>query len=449
MDEEATRLVSEVHDLVSAGHAADAAVRLAGIHPADSADVLQQLDAPSRTILIPAIPVDEIARIIEYLPDDTRGHLIDEIAETSLAAVLDEVDDDIAADILRGLPGERSGTILRAMRRANTVAPLLGHADETAGGHMTRAFIALNRGWTADRAIQYLRRIRPDAESAYYLYVVDAGMRLEGVVSLRDLIIAPPDVTLGDIMQPGIVSARDDMDQEEMARLVSRYDLIALPVVDAEDRLVGVITVDDVLDVLEEEATEDILKLAGVGVKERALSPVRESVRRRLPWLAVNMAVALVTAFVISQFESTIARVATVAAIMPVIAGQGGNAGIQTSTIIVRGLGLDEISLTDVGRVLRKEIALGVVKGVLFGAALAAVVWIWDQNTALAAIAGAAMLLNMLVASVAGVMIPIALRYGFRVDPATAAGVFDTMLTDILGFFIFLGLATLFIDRLT
>ena len=448
MEEEAGRLVSEIHDLVAAGQPDAAASRLGTVHPADSADVLNELDSEDRALLIPVMPVEEMARIIEYLPDDGRDRLIDEIPGDDLARVLDEVDDDIAADILRALPDDRSQEVLRAMRRANAVAPLMRHGDQTAGGHMTRAFISLNGNWTADRAIQYLRRVRPDADSAYYLYIVDPNMRLEGVVSLRDLIIAAPQATLASIMQP-VVSARDDIDQEEMARLVSRYDLIALPVVDADDRLVGVITVDDVLDVVEEEATEDILKLAGVGVKERALSPVHESVRRRIPWLAVNMCVALASAFVVSQFESTIAKVATVAAIMPVIAGQGGNAGIQTSTIIVRGLGLDEISLSDVGRVLRKEVALGVVKGILFGAALAAVVWVWDQNVTLAGIAGAAMLLNMLVASVAGVMIPMTLRYVVKVDPATAAGVFDTMLTDILGFFIFLGLATIFIDRLT
>jgi magnesium transporter len=329
------------------------------------------------------------------------------------------------------------------------VAPLLGHADESAGGHMTRSFVSLNGNWTVERAISYLRRVRPDADSAYYLYVIDAGGRLEGIVSLRDLIIASPPTALADIMSREVVKARDDMDQEEMARLVQRYDLVALPVVDANDRLVGVITVDDVLDVVEEEATEDILKLAGVGVKERALSPVMESARRRIPWLAVNMCVALVSAFVVSRFEDTIAKVAALAALMPVIAGQGGNAGVQTATIVVRGIALDELKVGDLARVLTKEIALGALKGTLFGVVLAGIAYAWQQNTTLALIAGSAMFLNMIVASVGGVMIPMTLRYVFKLDPATAAGVFDTMLTDIMGFFIFLGLATLFLSRLT
>jgi magnesium transporter len=230
--------------------------------------------------------------------------------------------------------------------------------------------------------------------------------------------------------------------------LVQRYDLVALPVVDADNRLVGVITVDDVLDVVEEEATEDILKLAGVGVKERALSPIRESARRRLPWLAVNMCVALVAAAIVSQFEDTIAKVAALAVFMPIIAGQGGNAGIQTSTIIVRGLALDEIDLGDLLRVLAKEIGLGTLKGLIFGGALVLIAYVWKDNMTLALVAGAAMFLNMIVASVGGVMIPMTLRYVFRLDPATAAGVFDTMLTDIMGFFIFLGLSTLLLSQI-
>jgi magnesium transporter len=234
-----------------------------------------------------------------------------------------------------------------------------------------------------------------------------------------------------------------------MARLVQRYDLVALPVVDAGNRLVGVITVDDVLDVVEDEATEDIYKLAGIGVKARALSPLRESLQRRLPWLAVNGMVALIAAFVVSRFEHTIAEVAALAVFMPVIAGQGGNAGVQTSTIVVRALALEEITIADLFRVLFKEMQLGIVKGLIFGSAIGAVAYAWQQNETFAAIAGLAMFLNMIVAGLTGVLIPMTLRYVLKLDPATAAGVFDTMVTDIMGFLIFLGLATIMLDRLS
>ncbi len=451
MEEEAVSLVSEIHDLIASGEPDAAAARLGAVHPADGADALTELDADLRGALIAIIPHPEMARIIEYLPDDARKDIIQEVDDrdpSTLPELLDEVDDDIVADILHDLPDHRAGEVLNQMRRGASVAPLLRHADESAGGHMTRSFLSLNAGWTADRAIQYLRRVRPDAETAYYLYVVDAGGRLEGIVSLRDLIIASPAAAIADIMSREVVSARDDMDQEQMARLVQRYDLVALPVVDENNRIVGVVTVDDAMDIVEEEATEDILKLAGVGVKERALSPVLESARRRLPWLIANMGVALAAAFVVSRFEDTITKVAALAVLMPVIAGQGGNSGVQTATIVVRGLGLDEIDWSDVFAVLWKEILLGVLKGTLFGLTLGAIAYLWQDNATLALIAGLAMFLNMIVASIGGVMIPMTLRYGFKVDPATAAGVFDTMLTDIMGFFIFLGLATLFLSRL-
>jgi magnesium transporter len=446
MAEEA--LLQEIRDLVESDAARDAAARLAGIHPADAADIIAGLDADARVALIRLFERAPLARIIEYLPDEERNGLIEEIEVPELAALLDEVDDDIVADILHGLPDDRASEVLRSMTRAAAVAPLLRHSDETAGGHMTRAFLQLNGNWTADRAIQYMRRVRPDADSAYYLYITDALQRLEGIISLRDLIIAAPGTALSEIMHRNVHKARDDMDQEEMARLVQRYDLVALPVVDAQDRLVGVITVDDVLDIVEEEATEDILKLAGVAANETALSPLNESMRRRLPWLIVNMFVALAASFVVSLFEETIAQVAALAAIMPIIAGQGGNSGIQTSTIIVRGLALDEIDISDLLAVLRKEIGLGLVKGVLFGGALFVISWLWYDNLTLSTIAGGAMLLNMLVASIGGVMIPMTLRYGLKLDPATAAGVFDTMLTDIMGFFIFLGLSTLLLSQI-
>jgi magnesium transporter len=449
MEEEATLASPEVRDLVQSGRMDEAADRLASSHPADAADAIAHLDREERETVIAVIPREPLARILEYLPESASKEIIEAFEPQQLADVLDEVDDDIAVDILHQMPPERANETLRSMRRAGAIAPLLGHSDETAGGHMTRAFISLHGGWTAHRAIQYMRRVRPDADSAYYLYVVDSEGKLEGIVSLRDLIIANPDAQLSQIMSPEVVSVRDDLDQEQMARLVQRYDLVALPVVDAGNRLVGVITVDDVLDVVEDEATEDIYKLAGIGVKARALSPLRESLQRRLPWLAVNGMVALIAAFVVSRFEHTIAEVAALAVFMPVIAGQGGNAGVQTSTIVVRALALEEITIADLFRVLFKEMQLGIVKGLIFGSAIGAVAYAWQQNETFAAIAGLAMFLNMIVAGLTGVLIPMTLRYVLKLDPATAAGVFDTMVTDIMGFLIFLGLATIMLDRLS
>jgi magnesium transporter len=277
---------------------------------------------------------------------------------------------------------------------------------------------------------------------------VDSDGRLQGVVSLRDIVIAEPETLLEDIMTPEVISVDARTDREVAAERMRHYNLLGLPVVDEEGRLLGVITADDVLDVQVEEATEDIYKMAGLGIKEWAFSPVLESASRRVPWLAFNMMWAFAGASIITIFQDTISRVAALAIFMPMIAGQAGNAGIQTATIVVRSMALGELTPADIGRMLRKEWVLGLIKGVLFGSVLAGVAWIAKSDMTFGLIAGAAMFLNMLVASTTGVIIPMTLRR-LGMDPATIAGVFDTMVTDFMGFLIYLGLATLFIDRLT
>jgi magnesium transporter len=248
-------------------------------------------------------------------------------------------------------------------------------------------------------------------------------------------------------MTRDVISVAPGTDQEECARLIQRYRLSAIPVIDAQRVLHGIITADDIIDVLSEEATEDMYKMAGVGVQEWAFSPLRESVVRRVPWLSFNMAWAFAGAAAISIFEGTLERVATLAIFMPMIAGQAGNAGIQTATIVVRSMALGEVGLGDIGRVLSKEWALGAIKGLIFGTALGVIAYAWKGNAYLGVIAGGALAINMLVASTAGVLIPMTLRrLGF--DPATIAGVFDTMLSDLMGFVLYLGLASIFISHL-
>jgi magnesium transporter len=248
-------------------------------------------------------------------------------------------------------------------------------------------------------------------------------------------------------MREEAISVRTTEDQEVAAERMRHYNILALPVLDEGRRLRGVITADDVLDVQVEEATEDMYRMAGVGVDEWAFSPVFESARRRIPWLSFNMAWAFAGAFVISLFDNTIERVAAVAIFMPMIAGQAGNAGIQTATIMIRSLALGEVRPSDIFRVLRKEWCLGAIKGTVFGGMLGLVAWISQQNVTFGLIAGSAMFLNMFVASTTGVVLPITLRR-IGIDPATIAGVFDTMLTDLMGFVIYLGLATIFVSKL-
>jgi len=439
--------LSEIERLLEDGRLDQALARLGGLHPADQGAVIAELGSEQRAQLVPLIPHEAMAQVLDYLEADARADAVAHLEPAALGPILDSTDRDVAADVLHSLPPDRARAVLDAMRTAAEVEPLLPHPDQTAGGRMTTGFVALNRHWTVEQTLSYLRRTRPAAEQVFYLYVVDDDHRLEGVVSLRQLVVADPQDRIGDLMEPAVVSVRTGEDQEEVAREVRRYNFVALPVVDEARRLVGVISIDDLMDVAEEEATEDMYRMAGVGVKERAFSPLRESVARRIPWLTFNMAWAFAGAAVISLFKGTIEQVAAVAIFMPMIAGQAGNAGIQTATIVVRSMALGEVELGDIVPLLAKEWAMGAIKGVIFGTALGVIAWLWEGNATLGAVAGAALFLNMLVASTAGVLVPMTLRrMGF--DPATIAGVFDTMLTDLMGFLIFLGLATLLISRI-
>jgi magnesium transporter len=277
----------------------------------------------------------------------------------------------------------------------------------------------------------------------FYLYVVDERKHLVGVVSLRRLLLVSPETPLKRIMTADLIGARVDMDQEEVARLVAAYNLLAIPVVDEENKLVGIITVDDVIDVIKDEATEDIYRLAGVSGDERAFTPARESLRKRLPWLAVNLATAFVAAAVVYQFTPTIGALPLIAALMPIVAGMGGNAGTQTLTVIVRGIALGELTWSNARKALLKEVLVGVGNGVALGGVASLLVWLTLGNPMLGVVLGMAMIINMFVAALAGTLVPLGLRAA-NVDPALASSVFITTMTDVFGFLSYLGLATVF-----
>ncbi|HZP25879.1 MAG TPA: magnesium transporter [Dehalococcoidia bacterium] len=442
-----TTLADQLSELLD-GHAVDAAVEMiASIHPADQADLYDNLDPEKREGLLALLSADGLAQLLQHLDEDQRQEIIQRMPRASLARVLDRMDNDEAADVLQQLPPAEAARVLANMTTAAQVTPLLEHEEESAGGIMTRGYVALHKDMTVQQAVTYLRLRKPFTEEASYLYVLDSTNHLEGVVNLRDLVVADPDTTIDEIMVRDIISVEPGTDREEAARILQRYRLRALPVVDSEGVLQGIITADDIIDVLSEEATEDMYRMAGVGVQEWVFSPLRESVMRRIPWLSFNMLWAFAGAAVITLFEGTLEKVAALAIFMPMIAGQAGNAGIQTATIVVRSMALGEVSVGDLLRVLSKEWALGAIKGTIFGTALGIIAWLWKDNPTLGFVAGLSLFCNMLVAATAGVLIPMTLRrLGF--DPATIAGVFDTMLTDLMGFLIYLGLATIFITQL-
>jgi len=296
---------------------------------------------------------------------------------------------------------------------------------------------------TVAQALDHLRK-SGTREGAFYVYVVDDHEHLVGVVPLRRLITADPATPVHAIRQPDVLSVPADMDQEEVARLVTKHNLLAVPVVSRDNRLLGTITVDDVIDVIHEEATEDIHRLGGVAADENIFDPAPRVVRRRLFWLLVNLPTALLAATVVGLFEPSIQALAALAVFMPIVAGMGGNAGIQTFTVIVRAIALGDLTLANTRRVLLREALIGLANGAGTGLVAGLVAYLWKGDPLLGLILGLAMVTNMLVAALAGTLVPVALKL-LRVDPAVASGVIVTTFTDCAGFLSFLGLATLFL----
>ena len=429
----------------------DRVLRLIGkSHPADVAPLFKDLEpAEARLLFDVLFSTRKAAKTLKELPPDLLPDVLGLIEDEKLARVIARADPDDAVSFIANLPEERKEKLLGFMDPEQRAGfnKMISYPEGTVGRLMTTDLLSLSPDITAQGAIDKIRE-RGELETFFYLYVVDEAGKLIGVVPIRNLVVAPPDRPLRELMILDPIRAEVTMDQEEAARLVSKYDLLALPIVDHEGRLAGIITVDDVIDVIADETTEDMYKMAGVGIKERAFSPLRESAARRVPWLGFNMVWAFAAASVISAFEKTIGQVPSLAIFMPIIAGQAGNAGIQTATVVVRSMALGEIESSNLFELLRKEWGLGLIKGTLFGVVLGVIAWLWKGNPWLGVVAGIAMFLNMLVAATGGVLVPTALRrLGF--DPATVAGVFDTMLTDFMGFLIFLGLATLLIHFLT
>ena len=374
---------------------------------------------------------------------------VESLTTERLADVLDEMEPDEAADLLGDLTPEQASEVLSQMEDPSDVIPLLGYPDETAGGLMTTSYIALRRHTKVDQAIQFLRQITIDTEVPYYLYVVDREKRLLGVVSMRELVISAPDTMMEDIMDADVIYVNASDDQEAAARVMSRYDLAAVPVLDEQKRLVGVITHDDILDVLEEEATEDIYRLATVSDSDlEPESPILDHLKGRLPWMYLNMGTAMFASWVITRFEDIIAQVALLAAFQSVIAGLGGNSGSQNVVMIVRSMALGKISANRIWDVMKRQILIGLLQGAAVGIVVAAGVALWQQDFYLGLIILIAMIANMVIAGIIGTLVPFILT-ALGKDPALASTILVTATTDSFGFFIFLSLASLFLPLIS
>ncbi|MCP4542348.1 MAG: magnesium transporter [Chloroflexi bacterium] len=417
------------------------------LRPPDQADLFSDLPPTEQDQLLPRLDLEDSADILEELEEKEAAEVAARLKAEELARILDEMEPDEAADLLGDIAPERVDHVLAVMEESDEVRPLLIHADESAGGLMTAANITLHKGMTAAEAIAHLRVISPESETVYYLFVVDKDIRLVGVASLRQIVVASPSTRIEDIMDPDIIHVRADADQEEAARLMSRYDLLALPVVDGEGHLLGIITHDDLVEVLEEEATEDIYRLGGVLEENPPDIPIPTALKTRLPWLVLNLVTALASATILSLFEGTIARVAVLAAFFPIVAGVSGSAGTQTLTVTVRGLALGELDPSDGLRALGREVLIGLANGIAVGCLVAIIAQVWKGTPILGIVVGTATLLNMVGAGIAGAMVPIMMQV-LRIDPALGSPILVTTITDTSGYFIYLGLATLVLSKL-
>ncbi len=420
-------------------------------HPADLAQILGAMLESERQAVF-SVLVERNPRLameaVSEMGAEAGAKLLTGRSAEETARLLQEIPTDDAARLIDFLPDELSAEVLELMRRRESaqVESLLEYGDKTAGRIMNPQVFALNEDLTVGEAITELQNAR-DVEMVFYLYVVDARRHLVGVTSLRRLLLVSPETPLKRIMATDVTSVRVDTYQEEVARQVASYNLLAVPVVDEENKLVGVVTVDDVIDVIKDEATEDLLRLAGVSGDERVSTPAAESLRMRLPWLGINLVTAFVAASVVALFEGTIQQVTALAVFMPVVAGMGGNAATQTLTVVVRGLALGELAWGNSRSALAKEAVVGLGNGLVLGVVAAGVAWLTKGDPMIGLLLGMAMVLNMFVAATAGTLIPLGLK-ALKVDPALGSSVFITTFTDVVGFASFLGLATIFLRYL-
>ncbi len=419
---------------------------LESLKRSDQAEIFSDLPFAQQQEILPFLTPENSADIFEEMEDEDVMEIANRMETEHLVQIVDEMEPDEAADLLGDIPPDQAEEVLSQIDGADEVRSLLVHPDETAGGVMTAMDVKIYQDMTVDEAIWHLRHLSPDSEEIYYLFVQDRKNRLVGVVSLRQLVVAKPGTLIRHIMDRELVSISVNADQEEAARLMQRYDLLALPVINVEKKLVGMITYDDLLDVLEDEATEDIYRLGGIPKEQPADVPLPSAMKTRLPWLVLNLVTALASATVLSVFEDTIAQVAVLAAFFPIVAGVSGSAATQTLTVTVRGLALGDIAPKEGLKALVRELLIGLVNGVSIGVIVAMIAFVWKGTPLLGFVVGVSTLLNMICAGLAGVMMPM-LMQRLKFDPALASPILVTT-TDTLGYLFYLGLATAMIASL-
>jgi magnesium transporter len=428
--------------LAETGRDEDVKEAVASLHPADVAELINLLERSEiKSRIFRVLAPDVAPTVLSLVSPLARETIVQDLSVDHLRQILEELDSDDAADLLGSIPKERAQSILAGLPGplSARIQQLLRYPADTAGGLMQSEYAAVLEGATVEEAVEIVRTLAEAVSNIHNVFVVDHRFHLLGVLPLARLILARAGQTVDAVMDRQVVSVTVDTDQEEVAQLFRKYDLLSLPVTDPRGALLGRITVDDVVDVLEEEASEDFAKLSGLGQEEPIFDSPGRTIRRRLPWLGLNLLTTSVSASVIGLFQGTIETIAIAAALMTIVAAQGGNAGVQTLTVMVRGLALGQITPVHARGILVKELAVACGNGMALGLAAGVSGFLLHRNGLLAVVLGLALLINYLVAALVASLIPLTL-HRLRADPAVASSVFVTACTDLCGFFAFLGL---------
>jgi magnesium transporter len=453
MGKGADRMITEQQEkliqLLDAGETQNLSAVLDELHPIDVAACLEEVNDDDLRRFCAAVDTEYLSDILEEGEEELQLRILNALDDTSIIHLFSLMSKDDITDILGNQPIGMRKRLLKMMRIKDSreLQILLGYDEDSAGGIMTTEYVAIHEELNMEQALRKIKEIAPKTEVIDTIFVLNRHRQLVGTADLRDILVTPDEEKLSTIMDDHVVSVYPEEDQEEVSRLVSRYDLSVIPVIDRRDTLLGIITVDDIIDVLVEEQTEDILRLGGVSSEEKIGGPIGLSVAKRLPWLVINLLTAFLAAFTISMFENIIVQVAALASAMTIISGMGGNAGTQTLSLVIRSITLGELDLKTGWPIVFKEVALGIINGAVVGVITGIVMYFRYGNFYLGLIIFLAMIGNLVIAGLFGFLIPLIIKR-IGADPALASTIFLTTATDVCGFFIFLGLASLFLPLL-
>ncbi|MDN4073780.1 magnesium transporter [Fictibacillus terranigra] len=419
------------------------------LHPYDIAEVYRTLPEKHRHKFLTFLTTRQLASLLQQLDSHYQIEILHKLGIERSSHIMNEMENDDLADLLSNFSFEEIQDFLASMRadESRTVQSLMQYPADTAGGIMTNRFVWIPQMFTVRDAVDKLKTFAGFAENIYYLYVINEEKQLAGVVSYRDLLLADINDRIEDIMFTRVISVEADMDQEEVARTIEKYDFIAVPVVDDNDVLLGIVTVDDVLDVLIEEANEDIEKLSASGKSIDFSTSAFVASYRRLPWLILLLFIGIISGSIISAFEGTLSKVVSLAFFMPMIAGMTGNTGTQSLAVVVRGLVSNDIDKKVIWRLIFREFGVGLIIGTTCGILIALVAYFWQGNAILGLVVGSSLFLTLIIGTLAGTLIPL-LLYRFNVDPAVASGPLITTLNDIFSLLVYFGTASIFLSHL-